>query len=249
MNFSQNSWTFFRLELFEIREIYFVEIDELFSNSWFLSKFHALFSNLCLFFKTNVIFSKMWLFIYLKIDENIQIHVFFIKIDESFQIRELFSNPMIFSYLWTFFKLQSFLNPANFFWAHELFEFMNLFICGLFRTVIFFELVKHFLNYWFFFQIFTLVNCKRTNETYNAKKSSRANFDQGLDAQNPSSSHSLLSSHVAKTPQHHYTTVSREIAVGENRRKKKGNGNSPRVFGRLGRLCQVWLGGNFLSGH
>lgn len=163
----------------------------------------------------------MWLFIYLKIDENIQIHVFIIKIDESFQIRELFSNPMIFSYLWTFFKLQSFLNPANFFWAHELFEFMNLFICGLFRTVIFFELVKHFLNYWFFFQIFTLVNCKRTNETYNAKKSSRANFDQGLDAQNPSSSHSLLSSHVAKTPQHHYTTVSREIAVGENRRKKR----------------------------
>lgn len=152
MNFSQNSWTFFRLELFEIREIYFVEIDELFSNSWFLSKFHALFSNLCLFFKTNVIFSKMWLFIYLKIDENIQIHVFFIKIDESFQICELFSNPMIFSYLWTFFKLQSFLNPANFFWAHELFEFMNLFICGLFRTVIFFELVKHFLNYWFFFK-------------------------------------------------------------------------------------------------
>lgn len=128
---------------------------------------------------------------------------------------------------WFFPTCERFSN-CNLFWIlRTFFELMNFLSSWICLSVDFFE-QWFFSSLWnifwiidFFFQIFTLVNCKRTNETYNAKKSSRANFDQGLDAQNPSSSHSLLSSHVAKTPQHHYTTVSREIAVGENRRKKR----------------------------
>lgn len=199
--FCWNRWTFFQFMIF-------VEI----SCPFF--KFVPFFQNQCNFFKNVIIylFENRW------------------KYSNSCI---LYQNRWVFPNSWTFFKSHDFFLPVNVFQIAIFFESCELFLSSwtfwvhefvylwTFSNSDFFRACETFFELLIFFQIFTLVNCKRTNETYNAKKSSRANFDQGLDAQNPSSSHSLLSSHVAKTPQHHYTTVSREIAVGENRRKKR----------------------------